>query len=60
MANFNIDPGREKRIGFPQVVYGVSKSVADLKGILENYVVNGNNGYDAAMSALGILNLNKL
>ncbi len=43
MANFNIDHGREERIGFPEVVYGASKSIADLKDILENYVANGKN-----------------
>ena len=43
MSNFNIDHDRENRIGFPEVVYGASKNVADLLGILENYVANGNN-----------------
>ncbi len=43
MANFNIDHSREERIGFPEVVYGASKSIADLKDILENYVANGKN-----------------
>ena len=37
MDNFNIDHDRENRIGFPEVVYGVTKSIEDLSKILKNY-----------------------
>jgi len=32
--NYNIDHGREKRIGFPEVVYGASKDILTLKKII--------------------------
>lgn len=31
--NYNIDYGRVKRIGFPEVVYGESKDISTLKNI---------------------------
>ncbi len=43
MDNFNIDHDRENRIGFPEVVYGVNKSIEDLSQILENYNTRGKN-----------------
>lgn len=38
MENHNIDHNREQRIGFQEVVYGESKSVEDLTGILESFI----------------------
>jgi hypothetical protein len=43
MDNFNIDHDRENRIGFPEVVYGTTKSIEDLSKILENYNALGKN-----------------
>ena len=43
MTNHNIDHDREKRIGFPEVIYGASKSVEDLLKILESYISKGKN-----------------
>ena len=37
MSNFNIDYNREERIGFPEVVFGASKSSKDLILILKDY-----------------------
>ncbi len=36
MENYNIDHNREKRIGFPEVVYGKSKSIEDILKILKS------------------------
>ena len=43
MDNFNIDHDREKRIGFPEVVYGAEKSIHDVSKILENFRSKGKN-----------------
>ncbi|MCK5816159.1 MAG: nickel pincer cofactor biosynthesis protein LarB [Flavobacteriaceae bacterium] len=43
MINQNIDDDREKRIGFPEVVYGESKSIADLLRILAHFVAKDSN-----------------
>jgi pyridinium-3,5-biscarboxylic acid mononucleotide synthase len=43
MDNFNIDHDRENRIGFPEVVYGFTKSIEDLSKILENHKALGKN-----------------
>lgn len=43
MTNYNIDDDREKRIGFPEVVYGESKSIADLLRILAHFVSKESN-----------------
>lgn len=43
MSNFNIDFERKKRIGFPEVIYGESKSVHDLLDILNNHLMKGKN-----------------
>ncbi len=43
MDNHNIDHDRENRIGFPEVVYGESKSVEDISNILESFISNGKN-----------------
>lgn len=43
MSNFNIDYDRKKRIGFPEVIYGASKSNDDLLGILNNHLMKGEN-----------------
>ncbi|MEN8187353.1 MAG: nickel pincer cofactor biosynthesis protein LarB [Bacteroidota bacterium] len=43
MTNFNIDHHREERIGFQEVVYGETKSVKDLVGILNNFISNSKN-----------------
>ncbi|MCK5442793.1 MAG: hypothetical protein KAJ23_12960, partial [Maribacter sp.] len=43
MDNFNIDHDRENRIGFPEVVYGTTKSIEDLSKIMENYNALGKN-----------------
>ena len=41
--NHNIDHDREKRIGFPEVIYGASKSVEDILKILESFIAKGKN-----------------
>jgi NCAIR mutase (PurE)-related protein len=43
MTNHNIDYDREKRIGFPEVVYGASKSKEDLLSILEQFALKDKN-----------------
>lgn len=43
MSNHNIDHDRENRIGFPEVVYGASKTIEDLLDILSNYIDNNKN-----------------
>ena len=43
MTNHNIDHDRENRIGFPEVIYGASKSVEDLLKILESFIAKGKN-----------------
>ncbi|MEN8119705.1 MAG: nickel pincer cofactor biosynthesis protein LarB [Bacteroidota bacterium] len=43
MSNFNIDYEREERTGFPEVIYGTSKSVDDLLNILNNHLMKGKN-----------------
>lgn len=35
--NFNIDHSREDRLGFQEIVYGASKSVEQLKSIINDY-----------------------
>ncbi len=43
MDNFNIDYDREKRIGFPEVVYGARKSISDLLKIIKSFDAKGKN-----------------
>ncbi|RLD79102.1 MAG: nickel pincer cofactor biosynthesis protein LarB [Bacteroidetes bacterium] len=43
MSNFNIDYDREKRTGFPEVIYGYSKSTEDLLNISNNHLMKGRN-----------------
>jgi len=43
MTNHNIDHDRENRIGFPEVIYGASKSVEDILKILESFIARGKN-----------------
>lgn len=43
MPNHNIDHNRINRLGFPEVIYGASKSVTDLKSIISSYIDNGQN-----------------
>lgn len=43
MDNFNIDHDREKRIGFPEVVYGARKSIEDLLKIIKSFEAKGKN-----------------
>ena len=43
MSNFNIDYDRKKRIGFPEVIYGASKSINDILDILNNHLMKGEN-----------------
>lgn len=38
--NFNIDFDRDQRVGFPEVVFGQSKTVDQLKNIVANYLEN--------------------
>ncbi len=38
MENHNVDHDRENRIGFQEVVYGESKSIEDLYGILDSFI----------------------
>ncbi|NND34587.1 MAG: nickel pincer cofactor biosynthesis protein LarB [Saprospiraceae bacterium] len=42
MSDFNIDSDRKKRVGFPEIIYGASKSVDVLFQILNHYQQNGN------------------
>jgi len=37
MDNFNIDYDRENRLGFPEIIYGESKDLAQLLNILKDY-----------------------
>lgn len=37
MDNFNIDHDRKKRNGFPEVIFGLNKSIKDLISIIEEY-----------------------
>lgn len=37
MNNFNIDADRRKRLGFPEIIYGASKSIEVLIDILDHY-----------------------
>ena len=43
MSNFNIDHDREERIGFPEIVFGASKSTKDLIRILKEYISRDKN-----------------
>lgn len=43
MEAFNIDHGRTERVGFPEIIYGRSKSADVVKKILENYQDKGSN-----------------
>ncbi len=43
MDNYNLDTNREERLGFPEVVYGATKSVDLLKSILGEYQSTGRN-----------------
>lgn len=43
MSNFNIDHGREDRIGFPEIVFGASKSTEDLILIINDYISRNKN-----------------
>ncbi len=37
MKNFNIDADRRKRLGFPEIIYGASKSIEVIIDILDHY-----------------------
>jgi NCAIR mutase (PurE)-related protein len=37
MSEINIDFGREKRLGFPEIIYGAQKSIEQLESILDHY-----------------------
>lgn len=41
MSNFNIDSDRSKRLGFPEVIYGASKTVEVIQEILDFYEQTG-------------------
>jgi len=43
MDEYNLDMDRENRLGFPEVVYGQSKSVEMLTSILSDYQAEGKN-----------------
>lgn len=43
MDDYNLDTNREERLGFPEVVYGSSKSVGLLERILNEYHSKGRN-----------------
>jgi len=43
MDSFNIDHGRSERVGFPEIIYGKSKSVDVIKKIVKNYKERGTN-----------------
>lgn len=41
--NFKIDYQREERIGFPEVVFGASKTIDQLQGIVKDFMSNHKN-----------------
>lgn len=41
--NFNIDHSREDRLGFQEIVFGASKSVEQLKSIINDYISKNKN-----------------
>jgi NCAIR mutase (PurE)-related protein len=43
MDEYNLDMDRENRLGFPEVVYGQTKSVKLLTNILGEYQAEGKN-----------------
>ena len=43
MPNHNIDHKREKRIGFPEVIYGERKSIKDLSKIIKTFITKDKN-----------------
>ncbi len=43
MSNFNIDHEREDRLGFPEIVFGTSKSTEDLILIINDYISRNKN-----------------
>lgn len=43
MTNFNHDNDRVNRLGFPEIIYGEYKTVEDLKYILNQHSVKGDN-----------------
>lgn len=43
MSNHNIDHQREKRLGFPEVVYGERKSTKDLSKIIKTFIGKNKN-----------------
>ena len=43
MDDYNLDTNREERLGFPEVVYGSSKSVDLLRRILNEYQTQSRN-----------------
>ena len=43
MQTFNIDHGRSERVGFPEIIYGKSKSVDVIRKILKNYTERRSN-----------------
>ncbi len=43
MSNFNIDHEREDRLGFPEIVFGTSKSTEDLILIINDYISRDKN-----------------
>ena len=43
MSNFNIDYDREGRLGFPEIVFGASKSIEDLILIINDYISRDKN-----------------
>ena len=45
MNNFNIDLDRLKRVGFPEIIYGASKSVEVLIDILDYYQESGERAF---------------
>ncbi|MEN8230886.1 MAG: 1-(5-phosphoribosyl)-5-amino-4-imidazole-carboxylate carboxylase, partial [Bacteroidota bacterium] len=51
MSNHNIDKNREKRTGFPEVIYGESKNIDDLLSILEQYKNNDKNALITRLQA---------
>ena len=45
MSNFHIDDDRANRLGFPEIIYGASKSVEVLTDILQYYEEHGERAF---------------
>ena len=53
MDDFILDTEREKRLGFPEVIFGNSKSVELLRRILKEYHSKGENALATRVARQG-------